>query len=160
MSVGFQESRLDREFMRTFVFLLLAAAALQADSLSFINGDVSLGTSTTFTDTNNGVTATFSSAADPGGFVTASTSGFFSWGPEMLYDPGPANVADIALDIVFSTRLSDISMNFGTVNSGPLTFQPTLTVRWSVPQPLQVRQLPNILRALSASMAALSIQSF
>jgi hypothetical protein len=89
----------------------LCAIPLYADSV-FLNGDVPLGTSTTFSDTNNGITAIFSSSADPGGFtITGSGS---------LFDPGPANVSNIALDIGFDTSLDSFSADF--VLDGPGTF--------------------------------------
>jgi hypothetical protein len=102
------------------VFSLLAfcTVPLLADiSASFIDGSNPLTQVTTFSDTNNGITATFSTPADPGGFITSSPT-FFTWGPEMLIDPGPAGAAGIPLQIAFSTPLDSIKMNFATDGNG------------------------------------------
>ena len=48
--------------------LALVCAAANASTVFNFDGD-NLGTSTTFTDTVDGLSATFSSSADPGGFV-------------------------------------------------------------------------------------------
>ncbi len=106
-------------FLGRVLSSLAAVCAIPLYASTFITGDVSLGTNTTFSDSNSGVTATFSSPADPGGFVTASTSGYFSWGPEMLFDPGSSGASNIPLDIGFDTTLTSITMDFGTDGSGP-----------------------------------------
>jgi len=121
--------------------LLCFSTALFAGDFNFINGDVPIGTTTTFQDTNNGMTATFSSPADPGGFAT--TTNFFSFqGWQILADPGPAGAANIPLTISFSGTLRDISMNFGLDGqSGPLELEAflggklvgTTTVNGAVP---------------------------
>jgi hypothetical protein len=99
--------------------VLFLSTALFAGTASFITGDVPYGTATQFSDTNNGLTATFSSPADPGGFYTSTT--FFSFGPQILVDPGPAGQANIPLDIAFSAPQSNVSMNFAIDGpSGPL----------------------------------------
>ena len=106
-----------RNLRLSTVLVLLGASAipLWAGSI-FITGDVPLGTSTQFVDTNNGISATFSSSADPGGFITGSS--FFSFGPEILYDPGPAGASGIPMDIGFSVSVSSISMDFATDGTG------------------------------------------
>ena len=97
--------------------MLLCSTALFASS-TFINGDVPVGTATTFTDTNNGLTAIFSSPADPGAFVTGVS--FFSFGWEILSDPGPAGVSNVPLTISFSAPQPGIYMDFGLDGqSGP-----------------------------------------
>ena len=106
-------------FLSRLLLSLAAVCAIPLHASTFITGDVSLGTNTTFSDTNGGITATFSSPADPGGFVTSSTSGYFSWGPEMVFDPGSSGAANIPMTIGFSSTLSFISMDFGTDGSGP-----------------------------------------
>lgn len=101
------------------VLLLLSSTALFADNI-FISGSVPPGTTTPFSETNNGLTATFSSPADPGGFIIGPS--FFSFGPQVLSDPGPANASNIPLDIALSYAVSSISMDFGL--DGPSgTFQ-------------------------------------
>jgi hypothetical protein len=62
--------------------------------------------------TNNGVTATFSSPADPGGFVTGVPAPFVTLTGNTLFDPGPAGANDIPLDIAFSQPIADISLLF------------------------------------------------
>ena len=100
-----------------FAVLLLCSTALFAQS-TFINGELPTGTATTFSDTVNGLTATFSSPADPGAFVTGVS--FFSFGWEILSDPGPATASDIPLTISFSAPQSSVYMDFGLDGqSGP-----------------------------------------
>src|SRR3974390_1565832 len=77
--------------------VLMFSTSLFADS-TFINGELATGTTTTFSDTVNGLTATFISPADPGGFVTGTN--FFSFaGWQILLDPGPASASGIPLVI-------------------------------------------------------------
>ncbi len=73
----------------------------------------SLGTATTFTDTVNGLSATFSSSADPGGFVIYPSM-FETLTGNVLGDPGPASVDKLALDVSFSQSLSAITLDFAT----------------------------------------------
>jgi len=94
----------------------MCAIPLYAGSV-FLNV-VPQGTSTTFSETNNGITATFSSSADPGGFTI--TGGFIGSDPEALFDPGPAGASDIALDIGFDTSLDSFSTDF--ILDGPGDF--------------------------------------
>ena len=81
--------------------------------------DVALNTSTPFSVTENGVTASFSSPADPGAF-TITTS---FWAPpisgNVLFDPGPSGASSIPLNVSFSQPLASISMDFATDGSGP-----------------------------------------
>src|SRR5215471_12195237 len=100
-----------------FALLVGTACSVSANSI-FITGEVPFGTATPFSVANNGITASFSSPADPGGFQTLAT--FFSLGPEVVIDPGPAGASFIALDILFSAPITSISMDFATDGSGPL----------------------------------------
>jgi len=102
--------------------MLLCGTALFAQS-TFINGELPTGTATTFSDTVNGLTATFSSPSDPGSFAT--TTNFFSFaGWQLLSDPGPAAASNIPLDIAFSAPVTSISMDFGLSDtSGPFELQ-------------------------------------
>lgn len=77
------------------------------------------GPSTTFSNTSNGLTATFSSPAFPGGFAVALVP-FFAppFSGNILYDPGRQPVSNIALDIAFSSNLTSISMDFATDGTG------------------------------------------
>ncbi len=101
------------------ILLFFSSTALFADTL-FISGSVPPGTTTPFSETDNGLTATFTSPADPGGFIIAPS--FFSFGPQILVDPGPANASNIPLDISFSAPLASISMDFG-LDGAPGPFQ-------------------------------------
>src|SRR5579884_4224959 len=79
---------------RTWQLLLTAAilcAGARADAIFNFDSDTD-GTSTTFTDTNNGISATFSSSADPGGFVIYP-SVFETLTGNVLGDPGPVSVS-------------------------------------------------------------------
>ena len=95
--------------------MLLCSTALFAQG-TFINGDVPVGTGTTFADNNHGLTATFSSPADPGAFVTGVS--FFSFGWEILSDPGPSAAANVPLTISFSAPQPSIYMDFGLAGVG------------------------------------------
>lgn len=112
-------------FSRTLK-LLFAACALGAgaSASTVFNFDTdNLGTATTFTDTVDGLSATFSSAADPGGFVVYS-SFFDTLTGNVLGDPGPAGLDGLSLDVAFSSELSAVSLDFATADFGspsPLT---------------------------------------
>jgi hypothetical protein len=106
-------------------FLIVAAAfcsvATASDVFNFDSD--SLGTSTTFTDTVNGLSATFSSTADPGGFVVYGSI-FDALTGNVLGDPGPASTNGVDLSIALSNNLSAIALNFATADFGaasPLT---------------------------------------
>src|SRR5215471_13453032 len=96
-----QSWRKERDNMRNLlvalVLLVSTTCSVSANSI-FITGGVPFGTATPFFETNNGITASFSSPADPGGFQTLAT--FFSFGPEVVIDPGPAGASFISLDIL------------------------------------------------------------
>ena len=67
------------------------AACAAANAAAIFNFDTdNPGTSTTFTDTSNGLSATFSSSADPGGFVLEEANFFDTLTGNVLGDPGPA----------------------------------------------------------------------
>jgi hypothetical protein len=106
--------------------LLFAAcaigAAANASTIFNFDGD-SLGTSTTFTDTVGGLSATFSSPGDPGGFVIYPTI-FDTLTGNVLGDPGPAGLDDLSLTVAFSQDLSAVSLDFATSDfnaASPLT---------------------------------------
>lgn len=100
------------------------AVTLAANASTVFNFDSdNLGTATTFTDTVDGLSATFSSSADPGGFVIYPTI-FDTLTGNVLGDPGPAGQDNLALDVAFSQELSSISLDFATSDFGspsPLT---------------------------------------
>ena len=96
--------------------LVLAACALAAAanaSTVFTFDNDSLGTSTNFTDTVDGVSATFSSPRITGGFVVYSSM-FETLTGNVLGDPGPAEWVGLSLDIAFSHELSAVTFDFAT----------------------------------------------
>jgi hypothetical protein len=106
--------------------LLFAACALgasaKASAVFNFDGD-SLGTSTGFTDTVDGLSATFSGSFDPGGFVVYPTI-FDTLTGNVLGDPGPVGFDNLSLTIDFSQDLSGVSLDFATSDFGdasPLT---------------------------------------
>jgi len=106
--------------------LLLAAATFcaAAGASTVFNFDSDgLGTSTNFTDMVNGLSATFSSPADPGGFVVYASM-FDTLTGNVLGDPGPAGADNLDLSIAFSENLGALSLDFATADFGtpsPLT---------------------------------------
>jgi hypothetical protein len=92
--------------------MALLCAAANASIVFNFDGD-NPGTSTTFTDTAGGLSATFSSSADPGGFVVYPTM-FETLTGNVLGDPGPAFMDNLALDVSFSQDLSAIELDFAT----------------------------------------------
>jgi hypothetical protein len=97
---------------KRFLPLVLLSAAANASIVFNFDGD-SIGTSTTFTDTVGGLSATFSGSADPGGFVVYPTM-FETLTGNVLGDPGPAFMDNLALDVSFSQDLSAIELDFAT----------------------------------------------
>lgn len=106
------------------IFLACGAFCAAANASTIFNFDNdSLGTATNFTDTVNGLSATFSSSADPGGFVVYQ-SFFETLTGNVLGDPGPAGLDGLNLDINFSQNLAAATLDFATADFGtpsPLT---------------------------------------
>jgi len=100
-----------RNFRVLFLLALLlgTVGVARADSVFNFASDP-LTTPTLFSNTNNGLTATFSTSADPGGFVIA-TSTFSTLTGNVLLNPG---VTSIPLLIAFSNNAASISMDFAT----------------------------------------------
>lgn len=109
-----------------FLVVCATGAAANADSIAVFNFDAdSLGTATAFTDTANGLSATFSSNGDPGGFVIYQSM-FETLTGNVLGDPGPAGQDNLMLDVSFSNELTAVTLNFATsdfVTASPLTLQ-------------------------------------
>jgi hypothetical protein len=108
--------------LRLLLSLVLLCAAANASTIFNFDGDTP-GTSTNFTDTVNGLSATFSSSADPGGF-TIYGSMFETLTGNVLGDPGPAGLDGLALSISFSQDLSAITLDFATsdfITASPFT---------------------------------------
>jgi hypothetical protein len=97
------------------LFLVIGAQVGSAATITF-NFNSDAGKSTTFTDTVSGLSATFSSLSDPGGFTVIPTF-FKALTGNVLLDPGPANKDNLALTITFGQDLSSLSLLFAT-NSG------------------------------------------
>jgi hypothetical protein len=91
-------------------------AAANASTIFNFDSD-NLGTSTTFTDTVGGVSATFSSSADPGGFAIYPSI-FNSLTGNVLGDPGPAGQNGLALDVSFTQTFNALSLDFATADFG------------------------------------------
>lgn len=107
---------------KLFLPMVLLCAAAKASTIFNFDGD-GLGTSTTFTNTVDGLSATFSSSADPGGFVVYPTI-FETLTGNVLGDPGPAFMDNINLAVNFSQNLSAIELNFATadfITASPFT---------------------------------------
>lgn len=102
-------------FLKALIALTLCAAAQGAAIYNFNFDNDAFGTSTTFTDTIGGLSATFSSSADPGGFVVYPTM-FQTLTGNVLGDPGPAFVDNLVLDINFSQDLSSVTLDFATAD--------------------------------------------
>jgi hypothetical protein len=102
--------------------LALLCAAANASTVFNFDGDAP-GTSTAFTDTVNGISATFSSSADPGGFVVYPSM-FETLTGNVLGDPGPAFQDNLTLAVDFSQGLAAITLDFATsdfITPSPLT---------------------------------------
>jgi hypothetical protein len=135
-------------FSPTIRFVLAAAALCAAANASTIfnfDGD-SLGTSTGFTDTVNGLSATFSSTADPGGFVVYQSM-FETLTGNVLGDPGPAGLDNLALSIYFSGNLAAVTLDFATSD-------------FSIPSPLTLTAYENSKLIGSASATGQFLNGF
>ncbi len=95
---------------------LLTGSAAQATTLFDFEADTP-GTATQFTDTVNGLSATFFSPADPGGFAIQPTI-FATLTGNVLGDPGPSFQQNLALTVDFSSMLSAITLVFATADFG------------------------------------------
>ncbi len=101
----------------------LAASPAHAQTATFNFDADAVGTTTAFTDTSSGVSATFTSPGNPAGFiVVGAPPGFFTLlSGNVLTDPGPFKTNNIPLDVLFSAPLKTLSLNFATAGNGSLT---------------------------------------
>lgn len=99
--------------------LLLGCLSTSGNAASIFNFDGDpIGQGTPFTDTSNGLSATFSSPGDPGGFGV--NAGFFSaLSGNVLIDPGPAGLDNLALNIVFGSSVDSIGLDFAVNSASP-----------------------------------------
>jgi hypothetical protein len=129
--------------------LLFAAgavcAAVNASTVFNFEND-SPGTATNFTDTVNGLSATFSSAADPGGFVVYCSI-YETLTGNVLGDPGPAGLNNLGLSINFNGNLSAVTLDFATSD-------------FSVPSALTLTAYENSKLVGSASASGNFLQGF
>jgi hypothetical protein len=105
---------------------LVAAQPAQAQTADF-NFDTDIiptqGKPTPFTDTINGLQATFSSPGDPGAFDVTSVSSFFlNLTGNALSNSGATKANYLPLDITFSHPVSSITLNFATLGSAGTPF--------------------------------------
>ena len=113
-------------FLRIVALALVNSVTLPAAQAVFNFDNDAVSTQTTFTDTSNGLSATFSTPAD-----TASAGGFMimhsflsSLTGNILFEPGSSGQSGLPLAIVFSSPLSSISMSFATNSpSGGVPFK-------------------------------------
>src|ERR1700730_2394814 len=97
---------------RVLVVLALvigAAGAVHAYALFTFDSDL-VGTFTTFSDTNSGLTATFSNLVDPGGFEILPTF-FFTLAGNVLLDPGRIGANNIPPAVALSGNATSIAMD-------------------------------------------------
>jgi hypothetical protein len=97
--------------------LTMAIPAHSSNVATFNFDSDPIGEPTPLSDTNNGLTATFNSPADPGGFAVGPTF-FTTLTGNVLLDPGPSFASGIPLDIAFSANATSVSMLFATDGSG------------------------------------------
>ena len=83
-----------------------------------------VGTYTPFTDVDNGISATFTSNGDPGGFAVFG-SFFTTLSGNVLVDPGPAAIDGLELIVDFSKELDSVSLDFAI---NPLSASDTFTL--------------------------------
>jgi hypothetical protein len=79
-----------------------------------------IGTPTPFSTSAGGITATFSSPHDSGGFFTGP-SAFVTIPGAVVFDSGLGSDAFVPLDITFSAPVNSISFAFGLSATGPGT---------------------------------------
>jgi hypothetical protein len=103
-------SRISKGIFLLVLFIATVGIA-RADSVFTIESDP-VGTTTTFSNTVNGLTATFSTTSDPGGFEIYPNLGFVTI-PGNFLGLGPTAPNGLPLDIGFSSNVDSISFNFG-----------------------------------------------
>jgi hypothetical protein len=103
--------------------VLLSGSTRAANAASVFNFDGDpVGRGTEFSDTSNGISATFSSPGDPGGFGVQQSflSGLTG---NVLVDPGPAGLDRLPLTVRFSSPVDRVDLDFAVnaTNPVPLT---------------------------------------
>ena len=138
---------LNRILQLLFAASILGTTANASVVVFNFDGD-NLGTTTIFTDTDplTGISATFSSTADPGGFVVYPSM-FQTLTGNVLGDPGPAGQNNLTLDVNFSTELSAITLNFATSD-------------FAAPSPLTLQAYQNSILVGSATLPGMFLSGF
>lgn len=102
------------------VVLLAASLAASANTFYFDLNNVAQGSGTPFSQTFDGLTATFSASGDPGGFQLAPS--FFNTLPgNVIYSPGLSGQENQIVTVSFSSDITDFSAPFATIGLGTLT---------------------------------------
>ena len=103
------------------VLLSGCSGAANAASIFDFDGDP-IGLGTGFSDTSNGISATFTSPGDPGGFGVQQSL-FSGLTGNVLIDPGPAGLDRLPLTIRFSSPVDRLDLDFAVnaTNLVPLT---------------------------------------
>lgn len=109
----------------TTAFAVLTVACLvarpaQAQTAVFNFDSDTVGTTTTFTDTSQGLSATFSSPNDP--FIFAVQPTFFQTLSGNILGPGLPGANYVPLDITFSRPVTSLSLDFGLNGPAGATF--------------------------------------
>jgi hypothetical protein len=107
------------KLMIVSALLMVNVGVARADSVFTFESDA-VGTASKFSNTQNGITATFSSPSDPDGFEVFPPLGFLTLTGNFL-GPGANTPAQTPLTIAFNTNISSISLNFGLDDAGALT---------------------------------------
>jgi hypothetical protein len=110
--------------LRMLVLLICVSSGLSAGALFNFDADV-VGRVTPFVDSNSGISLTFFSNGDPGGFKIygpGSPAAFVGLTGNVLADPGTSPVSGIAMTIDFNAVMNSISMNFAIISGSPASF--------------------------------------
>jgi hypothetical protein len=108
--------QINPRFFRILPVVVFAVWGSFAQASVIFNFDTdNVGTTTTFTDTAGGFSATFSSPDDPGEFVIMPTYGLFdTLTGNVLGDPAYADVPNAPLSITLSAPATALSLAFVT----------------------------------------------
>lgn len=111
-----------RAILPIVLFICLSGAAKAASVFNFDGDPIDRGTE--FSDTSNGISATFSSPGDPGGFGVQQ-SFFSNLTGNVLIDPGPAGLDRLPLTIRFSSLMNTVDLDFAVnaTSAVPLTLR-------------------------------------
>jgi hypothetical protein len=115
---------------RLAIGVFVSAAYVCAAPIVFnFDSDTVLTTTSTFTNTVNGLSATFSSTDDPGGFAvlpilfTTLDPGDVPGAGNVLIDGLSISDSSIPLTIAFATPIESVSLLFATVVAAPVQLQ-------------------------------------